>query len=83
MTPPRAPCAVIREIESAASFSSKCEMQLAKNADVSFIKSIRWVDKARHLFRDNHRAIGIHNYGGCDNKASDLYQKFIDEVAHW
>lgn len=35
------------------------------------------------LLRDNHRAIGIHNYGGCDNKASDLYQEFIDGVARW
>ena len=35
------------------------------------------------LLRDNHRAIGIHNYGGCDNRASDLYQEFVDGVASW
>ena len=35
------------------------------------------------LLKDNRHAIGIHNYGGCDNKASDLYQRFIDDVDKW
>lgn len=28
-------------------------------------------------------AIGIHNYGGCENSASDLYQALIDFVESW
>lgn len=28
-------------------------------------------------------AIGIHNYGGCDNAASDLTQAFIDRANSW
>lgn len=35
------------------------------------------------LLKNNSTAMGIHNYGGCDNKASDLYQGFIDDVNNW
>lgn len=35
------------------------------------------------LFKNSGVAIGIHNYGGCDNKASDLTQEFIDRVDSW
>ena len=35
------------------------------------------------LLRGRSRAIGIHNYGGCDNKASDLYREFVDAVNSW
>lgn len=35
------------------------------------------------LLRNRSTAVGIHNYGGCPNKSSDLYQEFIDGVAHW
>ena len=35
------------------------------------------------LLKDNVNSVGIHNYGGCDNKASALYQSFIDEVNRW
>ena len=35
------------------------------------------------LLQDNSQAIGIHNYGGCDNRASDLYKGFIDDVNAW
>ena len=32
---------------------------------------------------NNNSAMGIHNYGGCDNSGSDLYQAFIDKVNAW
>ena len=32
------------------------------------------------LLKNSTTAIGIHNYGGCPNKSSDLYQKFLDQV---
>lgn len=35
------------------------------------------------LLKNSEVAIGIHNYGGCDNKASDLTQDFIDRVDIW
>ena len=35
------------------------------------------------LLRNNCVAIGIHNYGGCENRGSDLYQGFIDCVEEW
>ncbi len=35
------------------------------------------------LLPNSEVAIGIHNYGGCDNKASDLTQAFIDRVERW
>lgn len=35
------------------------------------------------VLENNNRAIGIHNYGGCDNSASDLYQQFLDDVDSW
>ncbi|MDJ0719384.1 MAG: trypsin-like serine protease [Prochloraceae cyanobacterium] len=35
------------------------------------------------VLRNNGIAIGIHNYGGCDNSASDLYQGLIDFVEEW
>lgn len=35
------------------------------------------------LLRNNSIAIGIHNYGGCDNSGSDLYRGFIDYVERW
>jgi glutamyl endopeptidase len=35
------------------------------------------------LLANSETAIGIHNYGGCDNKASDLTQRFIDRIDAW
>ncbi|WP_423907777.1 trypsin-like serine peptidase [Candidatus Spongiihabitans sp.] len=35
------------------------------------------------LLRNRSQGVGIHNYGGCLNKSSDLYQSFIDGVANW
>ena len=35
------------------------------------------------LLQDNSSAIGIHNYGGCDNRASDLYPEFIEAIDSW
>jgi len=35
------------------------------------------------LLKSKYVAIGIHNYGGCPNKSSDLYQEFIDGVNQW
>ena len=35
------------------------------------------------LLRNRTIGVGIHNYGGCPNKSSDLYQEFIDGVASW
>lgn len=35
------------------------------------------------LLKNRGVAIGIHNYGGCPNKSSDLYQSFIDGVYNW
>lgn len=32
------------------------------------------------LLKNATSAIGIHNYGGCPNRASDLYQRFIEGV---
>jgi len=32
---------------------------------------------------DGIHSIGIHNYGGCDNTASDLYPEFIAGVESW
>ena len=32
---------------------------------------------------DGIRSIGIHNYGGCENTASDLYPEFIDGIEQW
>lgn len=35
------------------------------------------------VLENNNRAMGIHNYGGCDNSGSDLYQQFLDDVNKW
>jgi V8-like Glu-specific endopeptidase len=35
------------------------------------------------VLKNRVQAIGIHNYGGNPNSASDLYQEFIDAVASW
>ncbi|MCP4696697.1 MAG: trypsin-like serine protease [Gammaproteobacteria bacterium] len=35
------------------------------------------------VLQNNSRAIGIHNYGGCDNSASDLYAEFVDGINDW
>ncbi|MCL6265959.1 trypsin-like serine peptidase [Flagellimonas myxillae] len=35
------------------------------------------------LLKNRSEGIGIHNYGGCPNKSSDLYEEFIQEVANW
>lgn len=35
------------------------------------------------LLKNRTEAIGIHNYGGCPNNSSDLYESFINEVANW
>ena len=35
------------------------------------------------VLQNNELAIGIHNYGGCDNKGSDLYQEFVQAVDGW
>ena len=35
------------------------------------------------VLRDRTRAVGIHNYGGCPNSASDLYPEFIRDVDRW
>ena len=35
------------------------------------------------LLQNRTVAVGIHNYGGCPNSASDLYQSFIDTVNQW
>lgn len=35
------------------------------------------------LLKNRSQGIGIHNYGGCPNKASDLYESFIEEVKNW
>lgn len=35
------------------------------------------------LLKNNSQAIGIHNYGGCDNFASDLYKGFVEYVNKW
>ena len=35
------------------------------------------------LLKNRTEAIGIHNYGGCPNKSSDLYESFINEIANW
>lgn len=35
------------------------------------------------VITNNTTGVGIHNYGGCPNSASDLYQDFIDGVANW
>ncbi len=35
------------------------------------------------LLENNAKAIGIHNYGGCDNSASDLYKEFVEGVNSW
>lgn len=35
------------------------------------------------LLQNSVIAVGIHNYGGCPNSASDLYQNFIDETDSW
>lgn len=35
------------------------------------------------LLQGSIKAVGIHNYGGCPNCASDLYQNFIDEIHNW
>jgi glutamyl endopeptidase len=35
------------------------------------------------VLENNNRAIGIHNYGGCDNSGSDLYQQFVDDINKW
>lgn len=35
------------------------------------------------LLKNRTTAIGIHNYGGCPNKSSDLYNEFITGVNNW
>lgn len=35
------------------------------------------------LLKDRSVAIGIHNYGGCPNKSSDLYEDFISGARNW
>lgn len=35
------------------------------------------------VLQNNRKAIGIHNYGGCDNSASDLYPEFVDAINEW
>lgn len=35
------------------------------------------------LIKSRDTAIGIHNYGGCPNKASDFYDFFIKEAMTW
>ena len=35
------------------------------------------------LLKDRLHVVGIHNYGGCDNKASDLYRAFVEAVGTW
>lgn len=35
------------------------------------------------LLKDRSVAVGIHNYGGCPNSASDLYQLFVNTVDQW
>jgi len=35
------------------------------------------------ILKNRSVGIGIHNYGGCPNKASDLYTEFINGVANW
>jgi glutamyl endopeptidase len=35
------------------------------------------------LLKDRITAVGIHNYGGCPNKASDLYEEFIGAINKW
>lgn len=35
------------------------------------------------LLQNRTIAVGIHNYGGCPNSASDLYQGFIDGINGW
>ncbi len=35
------------------------------------------------LLKNSTEAIGIHNYGGCPNKSSDLYDSFISEIDNW
>lgn len=32
---------------------------------------------------DGVRSIAIHNYGGCENSASDLYPSFVDGIENW
>ncbi len=35
------------------------------------------------LLQNRIKAVGIHNYGGCPNSSSDLYQGFIDGINNW
>jgi V8-like Glu-specific endopeptidase len=35
------------------------------------------------LMKNSSVAIGIHNYGGCDNAASDLTPDFINKIENW
>lgn len=35
------------------------------------------------LLQRSSQAIGIHNYGGCDNSGSDLYGDFVDAIENW
>ena len=35
------------------------------------------------LLRNSNVSIGIHNYGGCENSGSDLYEDFIEFVENW
>lgn len=35
------------------------------------------------LLKNSSVAIGIHNYGGCENSGSDLYEDFIEFVEDW
>jgi len=35
------------------------------------------------LLKNRSHGIGIHNYGGCPNSSSDLYQGFIDGIINW
>lgn len=35
------------------------------------------------LLKNRSTVIGIHNYGGCPNKSSDLYQEFINGAKNW
>lgn len=35
------------------------------------------------LLKNSSEAIGIHNYGGCENSGSDLFAEFIKAVNNW
>ncbi|MGF1468542.1 MAG: trypsin-like serine peptidase [Sandaracinaceae bacterium] len=35
------------------------------------------------VLRNRYCAVGIHNYGGCPNSASDLYESFVEFADNW